>query len=110
MEAGFNGRVIRSSPCTESSSHMLPEAELWTAVILQGIKDLSSESSHDRDSARLWFNSACNGVHSFTWVCQLMEIEPNFIRSALEKRSVLRAFPRKITIRPVQASCPKTLL
>ena len=39
MEASFNGRVIRSGVFTDATCRMLPEAELWTAVIQQAIQD-----------------------------------------------------------------------
>jgi hypothetical protein len=64
---------------------MLPEAELWTAVIEQGISDLSSPDSHDRRSAWLWINSPSDAVHSFVWACHVTDIEPSFIRSALRR-------------------------
>jgi hypothetical protein len=75
---------------------MLPEAELWTEVIRQAIKDLSSQHSSDQDSAGLWFNSPSDAVGSFIWACHVINIEPSFIRSALQKHAGLGERPPDI--------------
>ena len=68
----------------------LPEAELWTQVILQAINDLGGRTAlapqSAQDSARQWFASECNGVCSFVWACQIINVDPNFIRSQLTKK------------------------
>jgi hypothetical protein len=69
----------------DTSRQMLPEAELWTAVIVQAIKDLSSHEPGERRSASLWINSQSDAVHSFIWVCRITDIEPSFVRSALHR-------------------------
>ena len=69
----------------DTSRQMLPEAELWTAVIVQAIKDLSSQDPRERRSASLWINSQSDAVHSFIWVCRITDIEPSFVRSALHR-------------------------
>jgi hypothetical protein len=69
---------------------MLPEAELWTQVILQAINDLDGRTSltpnSAKDSAREWFASESDAVGSFIWTCQLINLDPSFIRSQLAKK------------------------
>jgi hypothetical protein len=69
---------------------MLPEAELWTLVIVQAINDLDGQTSSTpgsaQDSARYWFASASDEVGSFIWTCQIIDVDPNFIRSQLAKK------------------------
>jgi hypothetical protein len=81
---------------------MLPEAELWTEVIRQAIKDLSSQHSSDQDSAGLWFNSPSDAVGSFIWACHVINIQPSFIRSALQKHAGLGERPPDIRKNPLR--------
>lgn len=90
MEASFNGRVIRSGVFTDATCRMLPEAELWTAVIQQAIQDISSPDSYEQESARSWFNSSTDAVGSFIWACNVIDIEPSFIRTSLQKQGLLK--------------------
>jgi len=73
--------------------HMLPEAELWTEVILQAIDDMdgrtSSASRSAQDSARQWFASENDGIGSFVWSCRVVDVDPSRVRSALARRAVL---------------------
>lgn len=65
---------------------MLPEAELWTEVILQAIDDLdrrtSSASLLAQDSARQWFASDHKGIGTFVWSCRVVDVDPSRVRSA----------------------------
>ena len=74
----------------DTDSRTLPEAELWTQVILQAINDLDGRTSltpgSAKDSARQWFASDWDGVGSFIWACQIINVEPSFIRSCLAKK------------------------
>ena len=74
--------------CTDR--HMLPEAELWTAVILQAIDDLGRRKrlspTSAQTSAREWFASEDHAVGSFIWTCHVIDVDPNFIRSRLAKK------------------------
>src|SRR3954453_19522861 len=83
----FTGRVNREASATESKCRVLPEAELWTAVILQEIQDLSSDSHNKRDTALLWFKSTNDGACSFLWACRLIGVEAGFVLLALRKQS-----------------------
>ena len=73
---------------------ILPEAELWTAVILQAIDDLDRRTSLSptwaQDSAREWFTSDSIAVGSFIWTCQVINVDPSFIRSRLAKKHRIR--------------------
>ena len=77
--------------CGTGTDHRtLPEAELWTQVILQAIYDLDRRTSltsrSAQDSAREWFASESDAVGSFIWTCDLIDLDPNFIRSQLTKK------------------------
>ena len=87
MEATFNARVIRGGSFTDA--RMSPEAELWTAVIRQAIQDLSSDSPDKRKAASLWFTSTSDGACSFIWSCLVIDVEPTFVHSALERKGLL---------------------
>jgi hypothetical protein len=89
METNYFNRF--RGACGNGTDHrMLPEAELWTQVILQAINDLdggtSSIPGSAQDSAREWFASESNAVRSFIWTCQIINVDPNFIRSQLTKK------------------------
>jgi hypothetical protein len=89
METNYFNRF--RGACGNGTDHrMLPEAELWTQVILQAINDLdggtSSIPGSAQDSAREWFASESNAVRSFIWTCQIINVDPNFIRSQLAKK------------------------
>lgn len=86
----------RSGGVSENGTdhRMLPEAELWTQVILQAINDLygrtSSIPGSAQESARIWFASECDAVGSFKWTCQIINVDPNFIRSRLAKEQRMK--------------------
>ena len=75
---------------TAGDQQTLPETELWTQVILQAITDLDGRTSltlgSAKDSAREWFASESDAVCSFIWTCQIINVDPNFIRSQLTKK------------------------
>ena len=70
---------------------MLPEAQLWTQVIIQAIRDSEapalSKAPADKRYAKHWLASSNEEVGSFLWACQLINVDPYFIRSALMKTS-----------------------
>jgi uncharacterized protein YfaT (DUF1175 family) len=67
---------------------MLPEAHLWTHVMIQAMKDLEapslSKTPKGRRAAR-WFASSNEDIGTFVWVCHLINMDPTFIRSAVRK-------------------------
>jgi hypothetical protein len=75
---------------TDTNHRIFPEAELWTAVILQAIDDLDRRTSLSpswaRDSAREWFASDSDVAGSFIWTCHVINVDPSFIRSRLAKK------------------------
>jgi hypothetical protein len=89
METNYFNR-FRGASGNGTDHRMLPEAELWTQVILQAINDLDGQTSSTpgstKDSAREWFASESNAVRSFIWTCQIINVDPNFIRSQLTKK------------------------
>jgi hypothetical protein len=83
----------------------LPEAELWTQVIVQAINDLDGQTSltpgSAQDSARQWFASASDRVGSFIWTCQIIDVDPDFIRSGLAKKQRMKK-PDQVVKRSMQ--------
>jgi hypothetical protein len=93
METNYFNRS--RGACGNGTDHrMLPEAELWTQVILQAINDLDGRTSSipgsAQDSAREWFASESDAVGSFIWTCQIINVDPNFIRSRLAKKQRMK--------------------
>jgi hypothetical protein len=88
----------------------LPEAELWTQVILQAIKDLDGRTSltprSAKDSAREWFASESDAVSSFKWTCQIIDVDPDFIRSQLAKKLRMK---NPVEVMPSIAQAAKAL-
>ena len=77
---------------------MLPEAQLWTHVIIQAIRDLEapalSQTPSAKRYAKRWIASSNEEVGSFLWACQLISVDPYFIRSALMKANPRRQVRR----------------
>ena len=97
--------------CASATDHpTLPEAELWTQVLLQAITDLDGRTAltpgSAKDSAREWFASECDGVGSFIWTCQIINVDPNFIRSRLAKKLRVK---QPVQIMPSRAERAKAL-
>ena len=109
METNYFNRS--RGACGNGTDHrMLPEAELWTQVILQAINDLdggtSSIPGSAQDSAREWFASESNAVRSFIWTCQIINVDPNFVRSQLTKKLRMK---NPLEVMPSLAEGAKTL-
>ena len=78
--------------CGTGTDHRtLPEAELWTEVIVRAIDDLDERTSLTPSSARWcareWFASDSDAVGSFIWTCHVINVDPSFIRSRLAKKN-----------------------
>ncbi|MEX0805480.1 MAG: hypothetical protein WD688_19500 [Candidatus Binatia bacterium] len=80
-----HGHVIHTDHC------MLPEAQLWTEVVIQAIQDLASKDPRARSSAQEWFASDNDEVSDFIWVCTIMNVEPGVVRAALAKGTAFEA-------------------
>jgi uncharacterized protein YfaT (DUF1175 family) len=78
---------------------MLPEAQLWTHVIIQAIRDSEapalSKVPGAKRYAKDWLASSNEEVGSFLWACQLINVDPHFIRSALTKAANSRGHVRR---------------
>ena len=87
MEANY---LNRFDVVCGSDHRTLPEAELWTGVMLRAIDDLDRRTSltprSAQDSAREWFASESDEVGSFIWTCHLIDLDPSFIRSVVAKK------------------------
>jgi hypothetical protein len=102
----FNRSGRLSASATDHAT--LPEAELWTQVILQAINDLGGRTAlapqSAQDSAREWFASECDGVCSFVWACQIINVDPNFIRSQLTKKLRMKKSDELVAISMAQGA------
>jgi hypothetical protein len=90
---------------------MLPEAELWTEVIVQSIRDLDNRGSsrYAAREAEDWFSSDSQEIGSFDWACWLMNIEPEFhTRSVSQKATPPGCEMISKSLKGV-VSCPRTL-
>ena len=89
MEANYLNRYAVASG-SDTDHPLLPEVELWAEVILRAIADLDRDtkicSRSDQLSARAWFSSDRDELGTFLWACQAINVDPNFIRSRLDKR------------------------
>jgi hypothetical protein len=52
------------------------------------LRDLTNPKSPEYAAweAQDWFSSDSQEIGSFAWVCQLIDLEPSFIRETLAKR------------------------
>ena len=56
---------------------------LWTAVLEQAIKDARSNYHRNKEKALSWFSSENQGTGSFLWLCSMLGLNPNLIRTNL---------------------------
>ena len=66
---------------------MLPYMRLWWAVLLQAVNDVTQATTEDMDRKVLldWFNSDRQDVCSFIWICDILDLNHEYVR-----RNVLR--------------------
>jgi hypothetical protein len=71
-----------------------PVVDLWFSVLSRAVADYLQRNlyaKHPRDrlqierSASVWIHSNRNDVGSFTWVCHILNLEPTFVRSTIER-------------------------
>jgi hypothetical protein len=43
-----------------------------------------------KDSSREWFGSENDGIGSFLWTCQIINVDPDYIRSTLAKKQRMK--------------------
>jgi hypothetical protein len=95
--------------CASGTDHRtFAETELWTQVILQAINDLDGQTSltpgSAQDSARQWFASESDGIGSFIWTCQIINVDPSFIRSQLAKKLRMKKSGELVAISMAQGA------
>jgi hypothetical protein len=109
MQANYVNRLSGVSG-TAGDHQTLPEAELWTQVILQAITDLDGRTSLTprwaKYSAREWFASESDAVRSFIWTCQIINVDPYFIRLQITKKLRMK---NPVQIMPSRAERAKAL-
>jgi len=60
---------------------------LWTAVLIQAIRDVETGNEQERNSALAWmFGGIPSARVSFAAVCSWLEIDPDQVRAALLRR------------------------
>ena len=73
---GFGAMIV-----TVTITHA--ERDLWIAVILIAVDDLTGKDPGYARDASDWFYSSEQNVGSFIWVCHLLGVEPTAIRRGL---------------------------
>jgi hypothetical protein len=60
--------------------------KLWSAVMEQAIEDLSGDNPRIQQAAVDWFSNRQNdGVGSFVWVCQAIDLDPDSVRECIRR-------------------------
>lgn len=55
------------------------EQRLLQAILEQAILDYCGREGAAQADAGAWFQSAGTGLHSFRWVCQLLDLDPDYV-------------------------------
>src|SRR5712692_4463759 len=63
---------------------------LATAVLLQAVQDSGSSSIGKRTAALRWINSNDQSSFSFTFICRVLNRDPNDVRRFCEARAAAR--------------------
>ena len=63
------------------------EEKLWQAVLLGAVFDLGNEH---REEAQGWITSDVEEIGSFHWICDMLDIDPQYIRSVLRPGGRIR--------------------
>src|SRR5215475_6027764 len=74
---------------------MNPETILWSRVLLQAIWDLSGiklklpkkEAPTLQRITRTWFSSFNDSPGSFTWICNVLSLDPDAVRQRVLTKS-----------------------
>jgi hypothetical protein len=83
---------------------------LWAAVLEQAIKDARDETTKrrrferaDGQTAQHWFLSENGGIGSFLWICEMLDLEPRFVRTLVNSGQDPQVIPR-VTTTPQMAA------
>lgn len=64
-----------------------PYRAMWSAVLIQAIKDLDGKYSTDRTQAKAYvFRERGELVGSFDWICTHLDLDPEVIRTIVMTR------------------------
>ena len=66
---------------------------LWAAVLEQAIDDLGRGYVY-AGQAQAWFQSQNEGVGSFLWVCRMLNIDPDYAREGVSRKSTVTLLSR----------------
>ncbi len=84
--------------------------KLWAAVLEQAIKDARDETSKtlrveraDGQTAQHWFHSENDGIGSFLWICEMLDLEPRFVRTLVHSGPGPQVVPRMPIAPPEEA-------
>lgn len=61
--------------------------KLWFAVLFQALADLTDKN--ERARALAWLDDPRRTIGSFTWVCEVLEVDPGRMRMQCQRRDVL---------------------
>jgi hypothetical protein len=63
------------------------ERHLWATVLEDAARSFLTlgHSAEAREASR-WIHSSANGFPSFIWMCSLFDLDPDVVRSTLERR------------------------
>ncbi|MBF0340477.1 MAG: hypothetical protein HQL95_05865 [Magnetococcales bacterium] len=69
---------------------------LWAAVLERAILDLQDRNT--RAEAVQWVSSNRNGVGSFQWICQQLDMDPSSVKRALLGTHALGGVSKRLTL------------
>lgn len=84
---------------SEDVSNTTADKKLWAAVLHTALLDLKVPSNRmyevtreretrglaDRETAQAWVDSDLFEIGSFTWVCEVLDLNPETIRAGIER-------------------------
>ena len=75
--------------------------KLWIAVLKQAIKDSQRDAKSSIVRSQLWFYHDSKEVGSYLWICDILNLDPESIRSSI-KLEIQEPFPKLINDYPVE--------
>lgn len=75
-----------------------PYTALWASVMVQGIMDMDSHVNSDRDSARRWYWEDAGEIGSFSWICEMLDLNFERLQFACMSREGRANLLRRIRI------------